>query len=105
MGITLMAAIVFSSLHVYEGTACGPADCDAAGRPSDSTVSSTPRRQRRWSSALRQAWPETWVIVRGDSHFAYLEVDAMDRSATTYWRRHWPDEQRRISTTGPRGRR
>ena len=29
----------------------------------------------------------------------------MDRSATPYGLRHWPDEQRRIATTGPRGRR
>jgi len=29
---------------------------------------------KRLVKRLRQAWPETLVIVRGDSHFAYPEV-------------------------------
>lgn len=62
----------FLPLHVYEGlsgrlltTIFKAKRCTGAQRL---TV------LRRLVQHLRQAWPDTWLIVRGDSHFAYPEV-------------------------------
>lgn len=64
----------FMPCHLYEGL---------SGR-----LSTTILKAKRFSGAhmlavlkrvvkrLRHAWPDTWVILRGDSHFAYPEVRA-----------------------------
>ena len=59
---------------------------------------------KRVVKRLRHAWPDTWCIFRGDSHFAYPEVMEWIE-AQPHLSYVWASEQRGVAEAGPRSHR
>ena len=58
---------------------------------------------KRLVKHLRQAWPETLIVVRGDSHFAYPEVMQWIEAQAQPELCHGLDQQCRVEAASTRG--